>query len=364
MYNKFPQFYNKIFDYSLKKGTHVKLIDILRSSKVKENDRVILTTKHLYKELPIRLANRVTDLNNLPFGLSKNHSINTVREWYLTSFLELLETKEPNSTNEIIEYKNLLHKIYNRHGTILMTISKGLIELKKENKIGDLEAPTMQLFLNRFYTNRTEIRILIEQYLSFFEKPKGENYFGIVNLKAEPAKIIRNVIEDIQFLCNKNKLNVELGDIVKIKSGKNNIILPCIDHYLYYILFELVKNSIQATIEKKGLFNNYVPKIELSVIEIDENWIVIKIEDNGIGIHEQNMNKIWYYSFTTSVIDSNDIVEGTDFNKSSPLSGFGYGLPISDIYINFFNSSANNIKIDSIYKKGTVIYLHLRNHKL
>jgi pyruvate dehydrogenase kinase 2/3/4 len=364
MYNKFPQFYNKIFDYSLKKGTHVKLIDIIRSSKIKDNNRIILSTKHLYKELPIRLANRVTDLNNLPFGLSKNHSINTVREWYLTSFLELLETKEPNSTNEIIEYKNLLNKIYNRHSTILMTISKGLIELKKENKIGDLEAPTMQLFLNRFYTNRTEIRILIEQYLSFFGKPKGENYFGIVNLKSEPGKIIHSVMEDIQFLCNKNKLNVELNDIVKINLSKNNIILPCIDHYLYYILFELVKNSIQATIEKKCLIHNYVPKIELSVIEIDENWIVIKIEDNGIGIQEQNMNKIWYYSFTTSAIDSNDIVEVTDFNKSSPLSGFGYGLPISDIYINFFNSSANNIKIDSIYKKGTTIYLYLRNHKL
>jgi hypothetical protein len=75
------------------------------------------------------------------------------------------------------------------------------------------------------------------------------------------------------------------------------------------------------------------------------------------------MNKIWYYSFSTSQINSNEIIETTDFNLNSPFSGFGYGLPISDIYINFFNSSNNNIKIESIYKEGTTIYLYLRNYK-
>jgi hypothetical protein len=44
------------------------------------------------------------------------------------------------------------------------------------------------------------------------------------------------------------------------------------------------------------------------------------------------MEKIWYYSFTTSLFDTNNIVEESDFNTISPLSGLGYGLPISEIY--------------------------------
>ena len=354
----FPQFYNKIFDYSLKKGTHIKFIDMLKSSPIKYKYIIPATTKHIYNEMPIRLAKRVTDLNNLPFGLAKNHSINKIREWYLTSFLELTHTKEPVTETEIIEFKNTIEKIYDRHSSTLITISKGLYELKMDNKISDIEAPMIQTFLNKFHTNRTEIRILLEQYLSFFEKSRGENHFGIVNLKSDIKLIIINTIEDIQSICDKNRLNLELSDIIKLNFN-SQIIIPCIDHYLRYILFELIKNSIEAIKLKSD------PRIEITVREIDENWILIKIEDNGIGIKDTDKDKIWYYSFTTSPIDSSsDIIENNDFSITSPLSGFGYGLPISDIYINFFNSSSNNIKIDSIYKKGTIIYVYLRKYRI
>ena len=119
----FAKFYNKIFDYSLKKGTHIKFIDMLSVITMKEH-QIKYLTKHIHKELPIRLSNRVTDLNNLPFGLSKNHSINQIREWYLDSFLDVVDAKEPITENENVEYKDKIEKIYNRHSTTLMTISK------------------------------------------------------------------------------------------------------------------------------------------------------------------------------------------------------------------------------------------------
>ena len=105
------------------------------------------------------------------------------------------------------------------------------------------------------------------------------------------------------------------------------------------------------------------PLINVIIKEIDEDWILIKIQDNGSGIHEKDMDKIWYYSYTTHPIDTSEIVEQTDFSIKSPLSGFGYGLPISEIYINFFNSSTHNIKIDSNNKR-TNVYIYLRNIRL
>jgi len=362
--NKFPQFYNKIFDYSLKKGTHIKLIDMLKSYFMKDNTRMMIFTKHLHKELPIRLANRVTDLNNLPFGLAKNHSINKVREWYLTSFIELTEVNEPQTISDIEKYRNIVDIVYKRHAPTLITMSKGLYELKRDNQISDIEAPEIQKVLNKFYKNRTEIRILLEQYLELFDIKPVKNYFGIINLQSNPVEIINKVITDIQYICNTNNLNInDLHDIIKVKCIKY-INLPCIDHYLYYILFELIKNSIQAVTEKNKINGEYIPCITITIQEIDELWILIKIDDNGIGIKENDMDKIWYYSFSTSIINMSDIIEESDFSKKSPLSGFGYGLPISDIYVNFFNSSSNNIKINSVYKEGTNIYLYLRRYYL
>ena len=225
-----------------------------------------------------------------------------------------------------------------------------------ENKINDLEAPLIQLFLNKFHKNRTEIRILLEQYLSFFEKPKGPNYYGIINLESNVESILHNTINNIQLICDSNGIDLHLNSIIKL-SIHNKIVIPTIDHYMYYILFEILKNSVEAVRHKSN------PLINVTIKEIDEDWILIKIQDNGSGIHEKDMEKIWYYSYTTHPINSSEIVEQTDFSIKSQLSGFGYGLPISEIYINFFNSSTHNIKIDSNNKR-TSVYIYLRNIRL
>ena len=361
--NNFPKFYNKIFDYSLKKGTHIKFRDILKTESLENKDRLAMTTKHIYKELPIRLANRVTDLNNLPFGLAKNHSINKVREWYLTSCLELFETKEPNTNDEILKFKSTIQNIYKRHSPTLMTVSKGLYELKRDKIITDIEEPKMQQFLNRFYTNRTEIRILLEHYIALFDDKNQKHNFGIVNLRCFPYLILNDVITNIQYICHKSYSNIELDDIIKIDIDKE-LFFPTIDNYLYYILFELIKNSVKAVIEKKTLNieNNYVPHINININDYDKHYILVKIEDNGIGIKDENKDKIWYFSYSSSKIDEKDILEDNDFSVSTPLSGFGYGLPITNIYADFFNSRKNNIVLLSEYGEGTTIYLYMKKY--
>lgn len=45
----------------------------------------------LEEELPIRLAHRVVELENLPHGLSEMPSVIKVKNWYAESFQELIE---------------------------------------------------------------------------------------------------------------------------------------------------------------------------------------------------------------------------------------------------------------------------------
>lgn len=352
---QFAKLYNKIFDYSLKKGKRIKFIDMLNTRCIKPINLVPVITKHIYNEIPVRLAKRVTDLNNLPFGLSKNHSINNIREWYLTSFEELAYIKEPKTESEIIDFKNNIETIYKRHSTTLSIISKGLYELQVENKINDMEAPQIQSFLNKFHTNRTEIRILLEHYLSFFDN-KRIGYYGIINLETNVGEIVNNAIENIQIICDSNAINIHLHDIVKVEIN-DKIIIPSIDHYLYYILFEIIKNSVEAVRHKTK------PLIHINVKDIDERWILIKVNDNGSGINMSDIKKIWYYSYTTHPMNTDNMIEQNDFSVKSPLSGFGYGLPISEIYINFLNSSPHNIKICSD-EKGTCVYMYLRKYEI
>ena len=220
----------------------------------------------------------------------------------------------------------------------------------------------MQQFLNRFYTNRTEIRILLEHYISLFDIKNKEDNFGIVNLKCFPQLILNDVINNIQYICHKDYSNIELYDIIKVNIDKN-LYFPTIDNYLYYILFELLKNSVKAVIEKKksNMIINYLPHIDINITD-HKNYVLVRIEDNGIGIKDENKDKIWYFSYSSSKIDEKDILEDNDFSVSTPLSGFGYGLPITNIYADFFNSRKNNIVLLSEYGEGTTVYLYIKKY--
>jgi pyruvate dehydrogenase kinase 2/3/4 len=69
---------------------------------------LFLGSHFLLNELPLRLAHRVVELQNLPLSLSDMPSIQLVRNWYLTSFQELVNFKEklPQRDLAIVNYYN------------------------------------------------------------------------------------------------------------------------------------------------------------------------------------------------------------------------------------------------------------------
>ncbi len=347
--------YNKIFDYNLRKIKNFNFEDIIYNN-INKNP-IPYSTKFIKDEIPIRMAQRIADLNNLPFGLNQNHSISKIREWYVISFSELLNDNKKiyNKEEEYNDFKEIIKKIYNRHSPTIITMSKGILELKKENKITDIYSDDIQNLLNRFYKNRTELRILLQQYLSLFE---NEN---IINHNLNPLTIINTALNNIQLICDYNRINLNINDITKINNTQINFI--GIENYIYYILFEILKNSVDA-INKKLELNLFNPELLIEIKDIDKNWFVIKIKDNGIGIKQECLDKIWYYSYSSNPIDIDSIVEKEDFNNNSPLSGYGYGLPISDLYLSFFNNFNNNIRIHSRYMEGTTVYIHIRKYNI
>ena len=353
---KFSKIYNKIFDYTLVKTIPLKFSHLMNTiHKTSGQNMIKLSTAHLYKEMPIRFAHRITDLNMFPYGLNHNHNISIIRDWYLTSFEELVKYPEPKTQLEIEEFKFRIENIYHRHSSTILKLTKGLYELKESGLITESDDKQIQIFLDRFHTSRTEIRILIEHYLSMFNSSNSSiqpnsNCIGIINLKTDISMIFSNVISNINFICTRTNYQIDLDNIVKI-SG--NAKIPIIDNYLYYILFEILKNSTQAIIISE-IKNN--PQIEINIIDLGD-YIYLKIKDNGIGIQEENIEKIWFYSYSTNSIEPKKIIEQDDFSNESPLSGFGYGLPISKIYLNFFSSL---IQIDSINKKGTQVNIFLK----
>jgi pyruvate dehydrogenase kinase 2/3/4 len=69
-----------IFAHALKKQTGVSLKYMLDFGSSPIERQLVLSSQFLHKELPVRLAHRVAELENLPYGLSSKSSILKVRQ--------------------------------------------------------------------------------------------------------------------------------------------------------------------------------------------------------------------------------------------------------------------------------------------
>ncbi|KIZ05852.1 pyruvate dehydrogenase kinase [Monoraphidium neglectum] len=81
--------------------------------------QLVLSAQFLLKELPVRLAHRVAELENLPYGLSSKAQVLKVRDWYVESFRELRAFPGIKNGAEEAAFSDLLRNIYRRHGLVM-----------------------------------------------------------------------------------------------------------------------------------------------------------------------------------------------------------------------------------------------------
>lgn len=318
----------------------------------------------LRRELPIRLAHRIIDLNQAP-QMQDMPSVATVRDLYVTSFLELLSVdKNIKNLGEEEKLASLLEGIYERHAGVLVQMARGAFELRAAIRSGsgsgndgvDFDKMNdVHEFLDRFYISRIGIRVLIGQYLSL-RQPPVENYVGIICSRTSPYEIVRRAIDDASFMCTR-----KYGDAPEvIISGRLDLTFPYVPTHLHYIMLELIKNCMQATVNWHGVDSDY-PPIKVVIADGRENEdVVIKVSDEGGGIPRSNMDRIWSYLFTTAdpAIQEGMVAfnENVDHSVDSPLAGLGYGLPISRSYARYFGG---DLSIMSMEGYGTDAFVYL-----
>mmetsp|Transcript_15404 Transcript_15404/g.13940 ORF Transcript_15404/g.13940 Transcript_15404/m.13940 type:complete len:410 (-) Transcript_15404:40-1269(-) len=320
------------------------------------NEKVLLQVAcFLHRELPVRLAHRAVELEEYDLFMKSSH-IRNVCSWYKTSFSQLRSCQAP--TNKELERKFALtiESIYERHSATLITMAKGAHELKTllgHDTITFANQSEIQKRLDNFYLSRIGIRTLIGQYLALRSSNDGSNMIGLISPKASPYNIALQTIEDAAYMCKRQH-----GEAPEVTiHGRTDLHFPYFPSHISYILLELLKNSMRATVESHGV--DKMPNIKIVIADGEED-IVIKVSDEGGGIRRSNMNRIWSYLFTTAdpsilenmLIDSNP----RDFDTASPLAGLGYGLPIARNYARYFGGDLTVMSMEG-YGTDSFIYL-------
>jgi len=312
-------------------------------SKSINKETLIKQAQFMRQEIPIRLAHRVIELEKLPHKLPKVDQIQEVTELYRSSFSMINSITHPYNIKTCSELSNVLSDIKDRHQEVQLDIGKGIQDWVQQYPDVNYN---INYFLDKFYMSRIGIRTLIGQYIGVEREQQG-----IIRI-CYPKEIIKSAIKKAEEACQLEYADNPQVTIHSTPNIQEDISFTYIPSHLFYITFELLKNSMKAIMEKQNnqtennVNDNYPKDIKVYISKGSKD-LIIRITDFGGGFPRDNINKMFSYSYTTTR-KPNNINPIQRFELQPILSGLGYGLPLSRVYCKYFKGDLILIPYEGI----------------
>lgn len=335
---------------------------ILYSGKSPDGTHILRSAQYLRKELPVRIAHRVAGFRSLPFIVGCNPTILAVHELYIRAFYMLNEYPQITDFDTEKGYCELLQGLLDDHKDVVTQLAAGFRECRKHIQNEEL----VRNFLDRTLTSRLGLRMLAEHHLGLHnDNSNGNgNFVGVINVSMK----LKDIIEKWADFVRQTALH-KYGKSPAIKlNGHINAVFPYIQAPLDYIIPELLKNAVRATIETHlDACEDSLPPVTITIANNDVDFI-IRISDRGCGIPHQLLPHIMEYHFTTAGSSTDHRLDGGLFGQmmnepndgpaSGPMHGFGFGLPTSRAYADYLGGS---LTLETMQGIGTDVYLRLRH---
>jgi two-component system OmpR family sensor kinase len=155
----------------------------------------------------------------------------------------------------------------------------------------------------------------------------------MVEMKMENInELIQEIKPQLQILCKSRTLQLELKDNINAIINKDQI---------KQVIFNLSQNAILHTDKDNGIITISTDFKRIN----NENFAVLKISDNGTGIPEKDIIKIYDRFFRS------------DNHRSREHGGYGLGLSIVKSII---DSNGGKIDVESEVNVGTIFTVYMR----
>lgn len=217
---------------------------------------------------------------------------------------------------EINKQKQELQKTLNE----LKETQLQLINSEKMASLGQLIASVAHEINTPLASISSNNEMLKKLFKGKFDPDLEETFEDINSIDFEAIKRITNLVQSLkrfvrldETTLQKADINKELDltlEILKHKTKKGIEIIKnygkineieCYPNMLNQVFLNILMNAIQSIEKEKNENKNYSGKIEISTKE-ENDFLIIKIADNGAGIKEQDKKKIFQAGFTTKKV--------------------------------------------------------------
>ncbi|XP_077511804.1 branched-chain alpha-ketoacid dehydrogenase kinase-like isoform X5 [Amblyomma americanum] len=297
---------------------------ILYSGKSPDGSHLLRSAQYLHKELPVRIAHRIAGFRNLPFIVGCNPTILAVHELYTQTFYLLTEIPPVTDFESESRYSETVQQVLDDHKDVVTQLAAGFKECRKHIK---------------------------------------PHHVGIINTAMRPKDVIEKWADFVRQVSVH-----KYGKAPPFKyNGHLNCTFPYIQMPLDYIIPELLKNAVRATVENHmDSPESSLPPVTVTIANNDIDFI-IRISDRGGGIAHEHLGQIMQYHFSTAGAREGQYDGGllgtmmnspTDGPAGGPMHGFGFGLPTSRAYAEYLGGT---LTLETLQGIGTDVYLRLRH---
>lgn len=383
------------------------------------NPRNLLSSaQFLHSELPVRFAQRIQYLNELPFGINRDEFVLSVRDEYVKAYKLITSFPRPESDADEVEFTRMIRYLLHRNacfnsarlshavcggvGVLLRTLrtpqpTGGFGQRKPASAPGQ-PAPTggsvgagaterflLQEYLDRFHVARLETRLLMAQHVAIHRSIPG--YVGLFESKCNPKSVVLEAAA-ASVACMKELFGADV-EVPEVQvRGAVDATLRYPRAHLHYMLMELLKNAMFADIlwarHRKKLFAAH-PELKrnaeskstgsssdgtpsarkiLVIIADGEEDVVLKISDRAGGMPRSHTDLLWSYNYGPALAAAVDAEESLATGRAPypqiecpiPRKASGFGLPMSRLIAQYMGG---DLQIYSMHGHGTDAYLYL-----
>lgn len=309
-----------------------------------------LSARFIYKELPIRYAERIREIEILP-GWDEIPDLVEVHRRHVETFKDVvLSGRFPHRSSLgdpelLFDFNEVIRNAALMQTDVQQLTARAMHQLHQKNP-DTYSVAFIDKWLDDFLLNWIGTEMLLAHYLACVHGQPT----GIIDPNCDVAEVCRDVTFTMQRLCQELMGRVPPVQVLSRSALEEDRRAPSFSYipsFLNYILIEILKNSCRATLESTQDDIKLQKRPITVLVCADERRVAIRISDLARGIPFDVGPHVWSYMYSTARRKG---------KNATPLAGYGVGLPLSRLYARYLGGSLDLVSWPGY---GTDVHLFL-----